>query len=199
MIWRGGRVAEGAPLLREYTGDRIGGSNPPLSALLTEQEALDQSYMKLALALAGRAEAAGDVPVGAVAVHAGRIVGLGWNRRERDQDPCAHAELIALRAAAQEIGHWRLIDVTLYVTLEPCPMCAGALVNSRVKRLVYGCDDPKAGAARSLFSIVDDPRLNHRLEQDSGVLGAECAAQLRAFFQRRRAEKKAARRNSTDP
>ena len=104
----------------------------------SEQRVVDEGYMGLALSLARCAERHGDVPVGAVAVYRGRVIGVGYNRREADQDPCAHAELIALRAASEVIGHWRLLGVTLYVTLEPCPMCAGALVNSRIERLVYG-------------------------------------------------------------
>jgi tRNA(adenine34) deaminase len=139
--------------------------------------------MREAMSEADEAAAANDVPVGALVVDAaGRIVGRGRNRREADQDPTAHAEIIALRHAAATLGHWRLEGATVYVTLEPCPMCAGALVNARVARVVYGCTDPKAGAVDTLFTIGRDARLNHRFVVTPGVLGEECAAQLRGFF-----------------
>jgi tRNA(adenine34) deaminase len=141
----------------------------------------DVEYMQEALAEAEAAFAAGDVPVGAVVVVDGAIVGRGHNRREASGDPTAHAEVEALRDAARKIGHWR-IEGTLYVTQEPCPMCAGALVNARVVRLVYGCDNPKAGAVRTLYTIPTDSRLNHRMEVEAGVLGEASAAMLRAFF-----------------
>jgi tRNA(adenine34) deaminase len=144
----------------------------------------DDKWMALALAEARRAELLGEVPVGAVAVHQGAVVGRGCNLRERSQDPTAHAELIAMRAAAARLGSWRLSGVTVYVTLEPCPMCAGALVNARVDRVVWGCDDPKAGATRTLYRIGDDDRLNHRVEMVPGVRAAECAALLQGFFAR---------------
>jgi tRNA(adenine34) deaminase len=146
----------------------------------------DQFYMQQALAEANAAAAEGEVPVGAVLVQGGQVIATGHNRRERDGDPTAHAEMIALRSGARHVGGWRLLDTTLYVTLEPCPMCAGALVNARVGRVVYGCDDPKAGALHSLFAIATDPRLNHRLEVVAGVLADECAAVLRRFFGQRR-------------
>jgi tRNA(adenine34) deaminase len=116
-------------------------------------------------------------------------VGTGHNLRESRQDPLAHAELIALAEAARLLGSWRLVDMTLYCTLEPCPMCAGALVNARVERVVYGCDDPKAGAVRSLYNIGTDPRLNHRFELIGGVLASECSAQLSQFFAALRRER----------
>jgi len=141
-----------------------------------------ERFMREAMAEAALAAAAGDVPVGCVLVHEGAVLARAHNHRQRDQDPTAHAELIALRAAAAQLGSFRLIGVTAYVTLEPCPMCAGALVNARVERVVYGCDDPKAGAVRSLFSIGSDPRLNHRFELVPGVLGDECSSQLSGFF-----------------
>lgn len=130
----------------------------------------------------------GEVPIGCVIVHepTGRIIGEGFNRRETDCDPTAHAEIVAMRQAGQTLGYWRLVDCTLYVTLEPCPMCAGAMVNARVNRVVYGCADPKAGAVDTLFQICNDPRLNHRLEVVSGLLTDECASLLRDFFQMRR-------------
>jgi len=146
--------------------------------------------MALAMEQAAHAADHGDVPVGCVLVHDGQVVSTGANLRERAKDPTAHAELIAIRAAAVRFGSSRLLDVTCYVTLEPCAMCAGALVLSRVPRVVYGCDDPKAGAVRSLFAIGQDPRLNHRFELASGVLGPECSAQLSAFFERIRAQRR---------
>jgi tRNA(adenine34) deaminase len=145
--------------------------------------------MRLALAEARAAAEAGDVPIGAVIVHdpTGAIVGRGRNRREEDRDPTAHAEIIALRDAAAHLGQWRLLDCTLYVTLEPCPMCAGAIVAARVPRLVYGCDDPKAGAVRTLYKICEDERLNHCVTVTAGVCAEECAEVLRAFFRMQRA------------
>jgi len=143
---------------------------------------VDDEMMQLALEEARLAGESGDVPVGAIVVtEDGSVLGRGRNRREVNHDPTAHAEIEALRAAAAVIGHWR-VEATLFVTQEPCPMCAGALVNARIKRLVFGCPNPKAGAVETLFSIVTDPRLNHRMEVRGGVLAAECAAQLRGFF-----------------
>ena len=142
----------------------------------------DERWMRAAIAEARLAEAEGEVPVGAVIVHAGEIIGRGRNLRETTQDPTAHAEMIALREAAHELGSWRLIDTSLYVTLEPCPMCAGALVNARVPRVVWGCDDPKAGATQTLYTIGNDARLNHSFECVPGVLGDECGALLTKFF-----------------
>jgi tRNA(adenine34) deaminase len=141
----------------------------------------DDQWMEIALEEARAAAAAGDVPVGAVVVRDDAILGRGRNRRELDRDPTAHAELVALRDAAHALGHWR-VDATLYVTQEPCPMCAGALVNARVQRLVFGCLNPKAGAVQSLFTIVTDARLNHRIEVRGEVRAAECAALLSEFF-----------------
>jgi len=143
---------------------------------------LHERFMREAMAEAALAEQAGDVPVGCVLVHDDAIIARAHNHRQREQDPTAHAELIALRAAAQVLGSFRLIGVTAYVTLEPCPMCAGALVNARVPRVVYGCDDPKAGAVRTLYNIGTDARLNHRFELVPGVMASECAAQLSGFF-----------------
>jgi tRNA(adenine34) deaminase len=141
-----------------------------------------------AITEAKRALALNEVPIGCVIVHdpTDRIIGRGFNRRETDHDPTAHAEILALRDAARELGHWRLLDCTIYVTLEPCPMCAGAIVNARVPRLVYGCDDPKAGAVRTLFQLCDDARLNHRVEVTAGTRAAECAALLQDFFKAQR-------------
>jgi tRNA(adenine34) deaminase len=148
------------------------------------------SAMQLALAEADAAAANGDVPVGAVMVGPSGELIAGRNLREVERDPTAHAEIVALRTAAKLVGHWRLDGWTCVVTLEPCPMCAGALVNGRVTRLVYGCRDPKAGAAASLFSITSDARLNHRLEVVEGVEAEACAQRLRDFFAARRREGK---------
>ncbi len=142
---------------------------------------LDYRFMSAAIEEARVAGEAGDVPVGAVIVIDGGIVARGHNRRQANADPTAHAEVEALRAAGRVIGGWR-IEGTLYVTQEPCPMCAGALVNSRIVRLVYGCPNPKAGAVHSLYEIVTDVRLNHRMEVTSGVLSDKCAGLLRSFF-----------------
>ena len=146
----------------------------------------DEHFMRAALLEAEYARARGEVPVGAVAVYGGAIIGRGHNLRETARDPSAHAELIAMRAAAAYLASWRLVGVTLYVTLEPCPMCAGAIVNARVARVVYGADDPKAGAVRTLYELLSDARLNHRPLVSAGVLADECAAPLRAFFGRLR-------------
>lgn len=141
----------------------------------------DEHWMSVALDEAQAAAAEGDVPVGAVVVIDDHIVGRGRNRREVDRDPTAHAEIVALRAAAAALGQWR-VEGTLVVTQEPCPMCAGALVNARVMRLVYGCPNPKAGAVATLYQIATDPRLNHRIAVTSGVRAEECAAVLQHFF-----------------
>jgi len=143
---------------------------------------LDLVYMREALRLAETAAARGDVPVGALVVMGGVITGVGFNTREAAADPTGHAEIVALREACRREGRWRVDGATLYVTLEPCPMCAGALVNARVARLVYGAADPKAGAARSLFSLCDDPRLNHRMAVEPGVLAGPCGEVLSRFF-----------------
>lgn len=146
----------------------------------------DEGYMRLALREALCAFDQGEVPVGAVVVHQGRVIGRGHNLREKLSDPTAHAEMLALTAAAQALEDWRLEECTLYVTLEPCPMCAGAIVNSRVKRVVFGALDPKAGACGSLFNLVQDARLNHRAELVSGVLAADAGDLLKEFFRSRR-------------
>jgi tRNA(adenine34) deaminase len=148
-----------------------------------------ESAMQLALREADFAAADGDVPVGAVVLDEGdRVIAFGRNRREVDGDPTAHAEIVAIRAAATTIGHWRLEGCTLVVTLEPCAMCAGAIVSARVPRVVFGAVDPKAGATRSLFTIADDARLNHRAEIIAGILAEESSTRLRSFFARLRAE-----------
>jgi len=142
--------------------------------------------MSRALELARAAEAAGEVPVGAIVVKDGVIVGEGWNRPISTNDPTAHAEIIALRAAAQKLGTYRLLDTTLYVTLEPCAMCAGAMVHARVKRLVFANTDLRAGAAGTIFNIVQHSALNHRMEVTGGVMEEECREMLRGFFAARR-------------
>ncbi|MHC4883371.1 MAG: tRNA adenosine(34) deaminase TadA [Planctomycetota bacterium] len=149
---------------------------------------VDKQYMKMAIDQAYIAEENGDVPIGCVIVYENRIIAKAYNQREQLHDPTAHAEIIALTQAAEYIGNWRLHGCTIYVTLEPCPMCAGALVLGRLDRLVYGTDDPKTGAAKSLYNIVQDDRLNHRLDVTCGVLEDECRKQLQDFFRRRRAE-----------
>jgi tRNA(adenine34) deaminase len=149
-------------------------------------ERTDSDYMQQALELAREAAAAGDVPVGAVIVRAGAPLCANANRTLRDQDPTAHAELLAIREAARELGRWRLDDCTLYVTLEPCAMCAGAIVLARLQRVVFGAWDEKAGMAGSVGDILRHPRLNHRPELSGGIMAAEAAALLTAFFRERR-------------
>jgi len=138
-------------------------------------------WMDMALEEARAAATAGDVPVGAVVVLDGKAIARGHNRREVDQDPTAHAEIVALREAAHVLGVWR-VEATLYVTQEPCPMCAGAIVNARVRHLVYGCHNPKAGSVSTLYQITTDPRLNHRVDVMGGVRATECAHELSSFF-----------------
>lgn len=150
----------------------------------------DSDYMALALVEADRAAGLGEVPVGALVVDAdGQVLAAGHNRRQCDRDPTAHAEVLVLREAARRRGDWRLAGTCLYVTLEPCPMCAGALVNARVDRLVFGCGDPKAGAVCTLYTLCSDPRLNHRVEVLSGVSADACARRLSDFFARLRAQR----------
>jgi len=148
----------------------------------------DQLYMKMAIEQAQIAEENGDVPIGAIIVYENQIIGKTYNQREQLQDPTAHAEIIALTQAAAFIENWRLHGCTMYVTLEPCTMCAGAMVLARIDRLVYGCDDPKTGAVKSLYNIATDERLNHIINVTSGVLAEECSALLQHFFRRRRIE-----------
>lgn len=146
----------------------------------------DEQFMRAALGEAAAAAGRGDVPIGAVVVHEGRVIAAACNERESRRDPTAHAEVLALKAAAREMGTWRLEGATMYVTLEPCAMCAGALVLARIARLVYGPLDRKAGAAYSLYNIPQDPRLNHCVEITAGVLADECSALLHDFFESRR-------------
>lgn len=146
----------------------------------------DEIWMRHALMLAQRAESEGEVPVGAVLVREGQIAGEGWNRPIITHDPSAHAEMMALRAAAQSEKNYRLPGSTLYVTLEPCVMCAGAIIHARVSRLVFGAADPKAGAVNSVYDVISNPRLNHRLDWIGGVLEQECGEILKQFFKARR-------------
>ncbi len=146
----------------------------------------DEVFMHRALTLAAQAEAEGEVPVGALVVLNDEVIGEGWNRPIGSSDPTAHAEIVALRAAAARLGNYRLTGSTLYVTLEPCPMCAGAMVHARVARVVYGAADPVAGAAGSVFNLLQAPGLNHRAQIDGGVLADACGRQLKQFFQQRR-------------
>lgn len=158
----------------------------------------DKYWMQQALLLAKNAEQQGEIPVGAILVKDGQIVGQGWNQSITLNDPSAHAEMLALRQAGQTLNNYRLIDTTLYVTLEPCPMCAGLLVHSRIKRLVYGASDFKTGAAGSMMDLLRHPGLNHQVDVTAGVLAEECSSNLSLFFKTRRAQKKAARHKVVD-
>lgn len=150
----------------------------------------DEYYMSLALKEAEAAASEDEVPVGAVIVYQERVIGRAHNQREKLRDPTAHAEMVAVTQAAAYLQNWRLTDCAIYVTIEPCAMCAGALVLARMERIVYGVPDPKGGACGSVFNIVDEPRLNHRIQVTRGVLAAECSRVLSDFFKRRRAEQK---------
>nr|WP_174839801.1 tRNA adenosine(34) deaminase TadA [Solimonas terrae] len=154
---------------------------------MVDPAARDEVFMRHALLLARRAQQAGEVPVGAVVVQHDRIIGEGWNRPIADRDPSAHAEMLAMRDAARRLGNYRLTGATLYVTLEPCVMCAGAIVHARIGRLVFGASDPKAGAVHSLYDVIATPRLNHRPDWQGGVCGEACGELLRSFFRERRA------------
>ena len=160
------------------------------SDVLRRAELTDEGAMQLALRLAGQAEEAGEVPVGAVVIHGQRVVARACNQVEMLKDATAHAEMIALTQASAAVGDWRLTECTLVVTKEPCAMCAGAMVNARLGRLVYGAPDPRMGAAGSALDITDHPGMLHRVPVTGGVLGAECQALLQAFFRRRRREEK---------
>jgi tRNA(adenine34) deaminase len=162
----------------------------PASPVENLQFQEDLRLMALALAEANQAATEDEVPIGAVVVHNGQLLGAAHNQREQLLDPTAHAEMIAITQAATALNSWRLENCTLYVTLEPCPMCAGAIVQARIKRVVYGADDPKAGAVRSLYQLLQDPRLNHRVEVVPGVMAEECGRVLSEFFQQKRLSKK---------
>ncbi len=150
----------------------------------------DRFFMQAALEEAAAAEALAEVPIGAVVVLDGQIIGRGHNLRETEQDPTAHAEMIAIRQAAEKLGSWRLIDCTLYVTLEPCVMCMGGTILARIPQLVFGCRDPKAGAVGSIYNFAEDDRFNHQVEVREGVLQKECSEQLSRFFRQLREQKK---------
>ena len=165
---------------------KTAGQKDPKTKDLTPDTAPDELWMEEALRCAQRALEAGEVPVGAVVVLDGRIVGRGWNRNIATSDPAAHAEIIALREAGAAVGNHRLGECALFATIEPCAMCAGAMVHARIKRLVYGADDPKAGAVRSLMQVVNHPQMNHKIEVRSGVLAGRSAEMLQAFFRSRR-------------
>lgn len=161
---------------------------------MTEKKAEDDKlFMQRAFELAKKAEVLNEIPVGAVVVHQGKIIGEGYNKSILLNDPSAHAEMIAIRQAGQQLNNYRLLDCTLYVTLEPCPMCAGLLVHSRIKRLVFASKDLKTGAAGSAFDLLRNTKLNHRLTVDNGIMSDECSEMLSGFFKRRRSEKKIAK------
>jgi tRNA(adenine34) deaminase len=154
--------------------------------ILSPKMEIDIQFMRDALAEARAAAEAGEVPIGAILVHDGKILARSGNRTIRDCDPTAHAEIMVLRQAARLLGNYRLADTTLYVTIEPCSMCAGAIIQARIPRVVYGADDPKGGAVRSCFEILSHPRVNHQVEVTSGILTADCGAILQSFFAERR-------------
>ncbi|MGI2078845.1 tRNA adenosine(34) deaminase TadA [Shewanella putrefaciens] len=156
-----------------------------------EQTELDEYWMQVAMQMAEKAEAAGEVPVGAVLVKDGQQIATGYNLSISQHDPTAHAEILCLRSAGKKLENYRLLDATLYITLEPCAMCAGAMVHSRIARVVYGARDEKTGAAGTVVNLLQHPAFNHQVEVTSGVLAEACSAQLSRFFKRRRDEKKA--------
>ncbi len=162
-----------------------------VESLSATQHADDERFMRAAIELANQAEQANEIPVGAVVVANGEIIGQGYNQSISLNDPSAHAEMIAIRQAGEKLANYRLLDCTLYVTLEPCPMCAGLLVHSRINRLVFGTKDLKTGSAGSVFNLTNSEQLNHQIAVEHGILADECAHQLSSFFRRRRAEKKA--------
>ncbi|MGH7829245.1 MAG: tRNA adenosine(34) deaminase TadA [Candidatus Binatia bacterium] len=161
-----------------------------MESSLPNRDALDLSFMQLALQEAGRAVEKNEVPVGAVVVYEGAVIGRGHNRRETRQDPIAHAEIQALQDAAAKLKSWRLEECALYVTLEPCIMCAGAILQARIARLVFGCLDPKGGAIESLYRLCEDPRLNHQVAVTRGIMEKECAGMLEGFFASLREKKR---------
>jgi len=179
--WAAVRTGEGHERAKGSWGTGVGGA---------QQREFDERMMRQAMAEAEAALGSEDVPVGAVVVHQGKVIGRGRNQRELLKDPTAHAEMIALTAASDAMKAWRLEGCVLYVTLEPCVMCAGAIVLARIRRLVYGADDPKAGACGSVYDIVEEGRLNHRVAVERGVLGPECGDLLREFFGQQRSRGK---------
>ncbi|MFG0454156.1 tRNA adenosine(34) deaminase TadA [Shewanella mangrovisoli] len=175
----------------DASADVLTGEQPCLNQASLEQARIDEYWMRVAMSMAEKAEAAGEVPVGAVLVKSGQQIATGYNLSISEHDPCAHAEIQCLRAAGQTIENYRLLDTTLYVTLEPCAMCAGAMVHSRIARVVFGARDEKTGAAGTVLNLLQHPAFNHQVEVTSGVLAQDCADQLSRFFKRRREEKKA--------
>lgn len=175
----------------EVSADVLAGEQSFLNQASLEQARVDEHWMRVAMTMAEKAEAAGEVPVGAVLVKDGQQIAAGYNLSISEHDPCAHAEIQCLRAAGQTIENYRLLDTTLYVTLEPCAMCAGAMVHSRIARVVFGAKDEKTGAAGTVLNLLQHPAFNHQVEVISGVLAQDCADQLSRFFKRRREEKKA--------
>nr|WP_256931006.1 tRNA adenosine(34) deaminase TadA [Shewanella xiamenensis] len=173
------------------TGDQPCLNQASLNQVSLEQAQVDEHWMRVAMSMAEKAEVAGEVPVGAVLVKEGQQIAAGYNLSISEHDPCAHAEIQCLRAAGQTIENYRLLDTTLYVTLEPCAMCAGAMVHSRIARVVFGARDEKTGAAGTVLNLLQHPVFNHQVEVTSGVLAQDCADQLSRFFKRRREEKKA--------
>lgn len=164
---------------------------------IVPQLEIDQAFMRQAIELAKQAELEGEIPVGAVLVCNDEVIAKGWNQSIQRHDPSAHAEMQAIREAGPNMENYRMLDCTLYVTLEPCPMCAGLLVHSRIKRLVFAASDLKTGSCGSVFNLTNNEKLNHQVDVTSGVLQAECSAMLSAFFKRRRKEKKAAKTPNT--
>jgi tRNA(adenine34) deaminase len=169
-----------------------------LGGLMQEQEKLDVKYMKEAYRQAKKAYALGEVPIGCVIVHKDKIIGRGYNRRNTDKNTLAHAEITAIKKASRVIGDWRLEECTLYVTLEPCQMCAGAIVQARIPRVVMACMNPKAGCAGSILNILDMPEFNHQVESVRGVMETECSQMLRLFFKELRARNKKEKEEKTD-
>ena len=166
--------------------------------MTTVVESVDDLFMREALLSAQLAKELGEVPIGAVLVHAGEIIGRGYNLREISQDPTTHAEMVVIKQAAAHLGSWRLLDCTIYVTLEPCVMCMGAIILARIPRLVYGCRDPRVGAAGSIYNFSSDERFNHRVATTEGILGEECSALLSQFFQELRITKRSERKRRID-
>ncbi len=169
-------------------------NNQVAPEITIKQQAIDKKFMQRAFELAQQAQSYNEIPVGAVVVYKGEIIGEGFNQSIMLNDPSAHAEMLAIRQAGQKIKNYRLLDCTLYVTLEPCPMCAGLLVHSRIKRIVFASKDLKTGSAGSAFNLIDNPQLNHHISQTDGVMDNDCSQLLSDFFKRRRIEKKAERK-----
>ncbi len=166
-----------------------------MNSINKEAKETDEYFMKQALEEAKKAEAIGEVPIGALIVKDGEIIAKAYNRREIDKNPLAHAEILAIDEASKQLDSWRLLDTTLYVSIEPCPMCAGAIINARINRVVIGAMDPKMGACGSVVNLVEDERFNHRVELETGVLEVECSSIVKDFFKQLRDKKKAERQN----